>query len=72
MKSGALMLIIERYGYSYVRELLGNIRFTAEEFEDIQTRYRPTDDSQYIETRLNLNYVPEELQNLFIFVGQRS
>ena len=30
MKSGALMLIIERYGYPYVRELLGNIRFTVE------------------------------------------
>ena len=34
----------------------------SKEFEDIQTRYRPADDSQYIETRLNLNYVPDELQ----------
>ena len=62
MKPGALMLIIERHGYPVVRELLGNIRSTAEEFEDIQTRHRPADDSQYIEMRLNLDYVPEELQ----------
>ena len=71
MKHGALILIIERHGYPKVKKLLGNIKSTVKEFEDIQTRHRPAEGSQYIETRLDLNYVPEELKS-DLFSGKRD
>lgn len=71
MKRGALMLIIEP-PYKRVKKLLENLRYeTTKEFNNIEIRYKPDNDSPYIEMDLNLNYVPPELQT-YLFLKERK
>ena len=73
MKPGALMLIIEP-PYKRVKKLLENFRYesTKKFNNNIEVRYKPDNDSPYIEMNLNLNYVPPELQTYLFFKERKT
>lgn len=72
MKRGSLMLIIEP-PHKRVKKLLENFRHeSTREFNNIEIRYKPDNDSQYIEMDLNLNYVPSDLQTYLFFKERKT
>ena len=67
------MLIIEP-PYKRVKKLLENFRYesTKKFNNNIEVRYKPDNDSPYIEMNLNLNYVPPELQTYLFFKERKT
>lgn len=64
MKPGALMLVIERYGYKLVMDLLIDFRSDLDGFNNVQTYYSSYEQLEFEDLNNNVNIPDETLEYL--------